>query len=86
MIVLSDGLPYAGSMRLQSSFLKWAVRRVENSGIHIGGLGLGSTGVNQYYTNYEIIDEFPQGKGEKYSAPLFIQNKIISLINKMSHE
>ena len=86
MIVLSDGLPYAGNNRLQSDFLRWAVARIANAGIHIGGLGLGSNGVAQYYNNNEVIDSFPAGKGEKHSAPLFIQNKIISLINKMSHE
>lgn len=84
MIVLSDGLPYAGDSHMQSKFLRWAVRRIEMSGIRIGGLGLGDRGVASYYKVHELIDSFPAGYGTEATAPLYIQEKILSLIDRLS--
>jgi hypothetical protein len=84
IIVLSDGLPYAGKEILQSKFLKWAVRRVEIAGIHVGALGLGDEGVKHYYRLHELIKEFPPGYGTELTAPLYIQEKILRLIDKLS--
>ena len=86
MIVISDGLPYAGDTSLQSGFLKWAVRRIEIAGIKIGGLGLGTDAVRHYYRLYETIESFPPGMGTDYMAPLYIQEKILSLIDRMTME
>jgi len=84
MIVISDGLPYAGNTDLQSRFLKWAVRRIEIAGIKIGGLGLGDDGVKHYYRLHELITSFPPGMGTNYTAPLYIQEKILSLIDRLT--
>jgi hypothetical protein len=84
MIVLSDGLPYAGDSLLQSKFLRWAVRRIEISGIRIGGLGLGDRGVANYYRVHELLDSFPAGYGTEATAPLYIQEKILRLIDRLS--
>lgn len=86
MIVISDGLPYAGDTQLQSGFLKWAVRRIETAGIKIGGLGLGDDGVRHYYRLYELIQSFPPGMGTDFMAPLYIQEKILSLIDRLTME
>jgi hypothetical protein len=84
MIVLSDGLPYAGNPNLQSRFLKYAIRRIELAGIHIGGLGLGDEGVKHYYNTYELLSMFPPGHGTELTAPLYIQEKLLGLIDRLS--
>jgi hypothetical protein len=86
MIVISDGLPYAGDTHLQSQFLKWAVRRIEIAGIKIGGLGLGDDGVKHYYRLHELIPSFPPGMGTDLTAPLYIQEKILSLVDRLTME
>lgn len=84
MIIISDGLPWAGDAALQSKFLKWAVHRIEIAGIRIGGLGLGDEGVKHYYRVHEIIDAFPPGLGEDLTAPLYIQDALLRLIDKLA--
>jgi len=84
MIVISDGLPYGGDQQMQSKFLKWAVYRILKAGIMIGGLGLGCDAVKNYYPFHEIIREFPEGQGTDITAPLFIQEKLIGLIDAMT--
>lgn len=84
MIVISDGLPYGGDQQMQSKFLKWAVYRILKAGINIGGLGLGCDAVKNYYPFHEIIKEFPEGQGTDITAPLFIQEKLIGLIDAMT--
>jgi len=84
MIVLSDGLPFAGDSIMQSKFLKWAVRRIELAGIHIGGLGLGDEGVKHYYKIHELLSRFPAGHGTELTAPLYIQEKLLTLIDRLS--
>lgn len=86
MIVISDGLPYAGDTHLQSQFLKWSVRRIEIAGIKIGGLGLGDEGVKHYYRLHELIPFFPPGMGTDFMAPLYIQEKILSLVDRLTME
>jgi len=69
---------------MQSKFLKWAVRRIEIAGIHIGALGIGDRGVTHYYRMYELLDVFPQGWGDKHTAPFLIQEKLITLIDRLA--
>jgi cobalamin biosynthesis protein CobT len=83
LIVLSDGLPAGGNSTLQAGFLKWVVKRVMISGVKIGALGLGCEDVKYYYPVHETLSQFPEGSGTAETAPLYLQEKVIGLVNKL---
>jgi hypothetical protein len=87
LIVLSDGLPAGGDRTLQCGFLKWAIKRSMLAGIRVGAFGLGCQDVKFYYPISEILDVFPPGQGTDVTAPYLIQEKLLSLIDRvMSYE
>ena len=86
LIVLSDGLPAGGNSTLQSGFLKWVIKRIKLAGVRVGALGLGCTGVTNYYDTYELLENFPKGAGTMTTAPLYIQEKVIRLVDRLMSE
>jgi len=83
MLVLSDGLPWAGDARLQSNYLKWAVNQISKAGIAIGGFGLGCDAVEQYYEINESVVSFPSELETRQEVALHLQEKILSLFGKL---
>lgn len=87
LIVASDGLPAGGgSSRLGCAFLKYVVNRLEIANIHVGALGIGNEGVKHYYRIHELIDHFPDGHGTSETAPLYVQDKVIRLVDRLMTE
>jgi hypothetical protein len=87
LIVASDGLPANGGAGMYgTAFLKYVVNRIELADVHIGALGIGCTGVKHYYRIHELIDEFPEGRGTEETAPLYVQDKVIRLVDRLMTE
>jgi hypothetical protein len=85
LVVISDGYPQAGThSESEYAYLKWAVQRATKAGLIVGGFGLGSTAVEQFYPIFEVLKTFPSGMGNEIMAPIYIQEKILSLIEKMA--
>ena len=61
MIVLSDGAPCAaGSLPEQSVHLKRVIKRLEQSGMELFGIGIMTESVKRYYTHYEVVRELEE--------------------------
>ena len=79
LIVLSDGEPATlGNSGLQSAFLKWVVKAVQDTRILIGGLGLGDGAtVEKYYPVSVSV------KHSKSGAVTDLREGIIKLVSKL---
>ena len=86
LIVASDGLPAGGDGAMQTAFLKYVVKRLEFANIYVGALGIGNQGVKHYYRIHELVDHFPDGHGGPDTAPLFVQDKVIRLVDRLMVE
>jgi hypothetical protein len=85
LLVISDGYPQAGSNHYaECAYLKWAVRRAMSAGLKVGGLGLSSDAVKEFYPVNETIPSFPAGMGSEVMAPIYMQEKIIALVEKLA--
>jgi cobalamin biosynthesis protein CobT len=86
LIVASDGMPAGGDGIHEAAFLKYAVQRIENAGVYIGGLGIGTEYVKQFYRVSETLPFFPPGKGSAEAAPIYLQNLMIRLVDRLMTE